>query len=76
MKGLQVLVAGPIETYPREKDGVKFTGFRINAKEVRFADSRKADGLQNGDGANEAPVDNFMDAGGFQPMDTDEDLPF
>ena len=76
VKGLQVLVAGPIETYPREKDGVKFTGFRINAKEVRFADSRKADGLQNGDGANEAPVDNFMDAGGFQPMDTDEDLPF
>lgn len=77
VKGLQVLVAGPIETYPREKDGVKFTGFRINAKEVRFADSRRADvNSQNGDGTNEAPVEDFIGAGDFQPMGEDDDLPF
>lgn len=75
-KGMQVLVAGPIETYPREKDGVKFTGFRINAKEVRFADSRKDDDSQSGAETNEVSVDDFMDAGGFEPMDADEDLPF
>lgn len=40
-KGKQVYVSGRLETYTYEADGQKKHGFRVNAEEIGFADSKR-----------------------------------
>lgn len=80
-KGKQVSVVGSLETYSYDKDGEKRYGFRINASEVGFADSAKAEDKPSGKGASPAddgfPVDEDADFSGFgDPGAFGDDLPF
>lgn len=80
-KGKQVSVVGSLETYSYDKDGEKRYGFRINASEVGFADSAKAEGKPSGKGKSPAddgfPVDEDADFSGFgDPNAFGDDLPF
>ena len=66
-KGKQVYVAGRLETYVYEVDGQRRYGFRVNAEEVGFADTKHGEN----------------DGAGIEPLSTDdlpvipeEDLPF
>ena len=80
-KGKQVSVVGSLETYSYDKDGEKRYGFRINASEVGFADSAKAEDKPSGKSGNQPdndfPVDEDADFSGFgDPNAFGDDLPF
>ena len=73
-KGKQVYVVGAIETYSYEQDGRKMYGFRVNAEEVGFADTAKAETKQP-----TTKVPAYATPNGFIPMEsigTGDDLPF
>ena len=73
-KGKQVYVAGNLETYSYEKDGVKRSGFNINADDVGFADTVKSENnnLSDDDFPAENPSD-FSGLDGFDVMGEFED---
>lgn len=85
-KGKQVYVVGSLETYSYEKDGENRSGFRINADEIGFADTKNKEGTNqsNTDTAQETKSDDFsfnmsnpMGDFGFNEMSgEDDDLPF
>lgn len=77
-KGKQVFVVGNLETYTYEKNGERRYGFRINADEVGFADSVKADEPSKPAAENhDFPVDETVGFSAFHaPEDFDDDLPF
>ncbi len=76
-KGKQVSVVGSLETYSYDKGGERRYGFCINANEVGFADSAKAEGRPS-DRNVDFPVDEEADFSDFgSPNDfSDDDLPF
>ncbi|OQB11872.1 MAG: Single-stranded DNA-binding protein ssb [Firmicutes bacterium ADurb.Bin193] len=76
-KGKQVYVCGALETYTYEQNGEKRYGFRVNADDIGFADSAKADGSNKpADDGNEFAAPPMGD---FPMGDQDalgDDLPF
>ncbi len=79
-KGKQVAICGSLETYTWDKeDGSKGYGFRINAEELRFADSARGEGGNNSSGNSNAGSNSgdFDDFPAEIPNgDFDDDLPF